>query len=441
MITSTRFHRRLIGILLVLAFMSVFSACTRYRGYGVLVWKNESLPFQVGELVNIASIFNVDDYYEADSKGTLVQIKPMWNVQYFDSIDDAKKFQTTFLPFANLYVFTQKPEGLPIRNEPQSTASVIFKLKTGIVAKVIGRDKERTRIDQFNDYWYWILTKEGYRGYVYGYYLKTVETSSANDEKLTKLIESDPALDAFMKSVWIPAKTADMLSSGRIDVTYLEKKYALTPKPDENKITLKNEDMEKEFSYTAIKKISGDTYELVGTDLKVQIFPSEKIYLSYFLNGAFITREFALAKTNLDDLVNKQTGRSQNILSKFLNRGTSLSSTSYGTITLDDRYGFVWNDFGALKSILPPSTIGKGTVNFNRFLGRQAAASANSLAGPFEGAISFVFAEAPEFDVTFVYSFLETGVRLVYVSKENIVDNEVRRIGSSPLVIFFSFEK
>jgi hypothetical protein len=428
------------GALFALIVIAMSVSCSSYRGYGVLVWKNESLPFPVGELLNISSIFSVDNYYEVDYKGTIVQV-PMWQVQFFEKLDDAKKYEAEFQPFANLYVYTLKPEGLPIRNSAQSNATVIYKLKTGKVAKVIGRDTERTQIDKFNDYWYWVLTEEGYRGYVYGYYLKTIESASNKDEKLTKLIESDPSLERFLKNTWIPSKTADMLSSGQIDVTYLEKKYALTPKPDENKIVLNNEDMNKEYTYTSIKKITGDTYEFAGTDLRVQIFPSDKVYISYFLEGAYTTREFVLAKGDLEDVVSKESSRSQNILSKFINRGSALESSSYGTIILDEGYGFTWKNFGSLTSILPPGTAGKGKVNFNRYLGRQAAASAGPLAGPFEGAITFVFDDFPEYDVTFVYSFSGSGVRFVYIAKENIFENEIRRIGSSPLVLFFNFVK
>ncbi|MBN2354119.1 MAG: SH3 domain-containing protein [Spirochaetales bacterium] len=415
-------------------------SCNAYRGYGVLVWKNESLPVSVGEEVNIASIFSVDDYYEVDYKGSLVQI-PMWQVQFFNTADEAKKYQAEFLPYKNLYVFTLKTEGLPIRSAPETTATVIYKLKSGKVAKVIGRDEEPTQIEQYHSYWYWVLTEEGYRGYVYGYYLKTIESASPRDERLAKVIEADPTLDRFLKSVWIPAKTADMLSSGRIDVTYLEKKYALTPKPDEKAITLTNEDMNKDFFYTEIKKITGDTYEFTGTDLKVQIFPSDKIYVSYLLNGAYATREFDLAPSDIGEAITKAAERSQNILSKFLNRGATLQSSSYGTITLGEDYRFAWSNLGALKSILPPAGEGKGKINFNKYLGRQATATAGPLAGPFEGAVSFVFDGFPDFGVTFIYTFSEAGVRLVYVARENIYDNEIRRIGSSPLVLFFNFVK
>ena len=430
----------LYGAIVFFSLITGATACNSYRGYGVLVWKNDSLPISVGDLLNISSIFSVDNYYEVDYKGTQVQI-PMWQVQFFDTRDEAKKYQSEFALYKNTYVFTLRPEGLPIRSAPETTANIIYKLKNGKVAKVLGRDKEPTKIEQFNDYWYWILTEEGYRGYVYGYYLKTVESASHKDEKLSRVIETDPTLDNFLKNTWIPVKTADMLASGRIDVTYLEKKYALTPKPDEKAITLNNEDMSKDFYYSDIKKITGDTYEFTGTDLKVQIFPSDKIYVSYLFNGTYATREFDLAPGDLDEVVAKAAGRSQNILSKFLNRGTTLQSSSYGTITLGDDYRFTWNNFGALKSILPPVSEGKGTINFNKYLGRQATATAGPLAGPFEGAITFVFDGFPDFSVTFVYTFSDAGVRLVYIARENMYDNEIRRIGSSPLVLFFNFVK
>ncbi len=423
---------RAITVIMTLCYLLTIASCTVYRGYGVLVWKNENLPFPMGELVNISSIFSVDNYYEVDYSGTLVQV-PMWQLQFFEKLDEAKKYQAAFQPYVNLYVFTLRPDGLPIRDSATSQAGMIGKLKTAQLAKVIGRDVEKTKIDRWEDYWYTILTEDGTRGSVFGYYLKTVESAADLDEKVQELIKADPALERFLKNSWYPVKTAEMLQSGRIDTEYLDKNYNLLPRPEQNRIIVSNEDFNnREFIYSTIKKISGDTYAFSGTDLTVQVFPSKTINVGYLLNGSHVYRLFTLIDKNMEEISKNESSRNQNLLSRFTNKGSSLESSEYGTIQLSEDARFVWTNFDSLQSIIPPGTAGRGTVNFSRYLGP-------AIADAYDGVITFIFEDYPEYGVTFVYSFRNKGVRFLYTARENIRDNQVVRIGPSPFVLFFTF--
>ena len=130
--------RSIIGCAVIcIVALAVLGSCSGYRGYGVLVWKNENLPFPVGEFLNISSIFSVDNYYEVDYQGEFVQV-PIWQVEFFESHDEAKAFHESFLKYADKYAFTLKYGGLPIRSEPATTANIVFKLQPGKIAKVIG---------------------------------------------------------------------------------------------------------------------------------------------------------------------------------------------------------------------------------------------------------------------------------------------------------------
>ena len=96
-------------VMLLFMLVTTFS-CTVYRGYGVLVWKNENLPFPMGTLVNVTSIFSVDNYYEVEYNGALIQV-PMWQLEFFENVNDAQRYQASFKPYVNLYVFTLRPDG------------------------------------------------------------------------------------------------------------------------------------------------------------------------------------------------------------------------------------------------------------------------------------------------------------------------------------------
>lgn len=406
-------------------------SCPSYRGYGVLVWKNENLPFPVGELLKISSVFSVDNYYEVDYNGTFVQV-PMWQVQFFETNDEAVNFQKAFKPYIETYVSTLKYNGLPIRKEPLSTATMVFRLKPGKIAKVLSRDEKKTKIGGLEDYWYRILTEEGEQGYIFGYYLK-VDSGATIRDTMTALMNEDPALDRFLNNVWRPLEMQEMIESGKIDMEFIRRNYGLIPKPNEKKIILITSDVSKEYTYSAIKKISGDTYEIEGTDLKIQIFPSNKINASYFYENEYVTTEYVLLEEDLDEIMRFETDRWQNLFYQFLNRGKTMTSAAYGTIEIMDKFRFRWSGFEALDSIIPSGVAGDGSVSFTRYLGPLVS-------GSYDGAITFIFDEEPKNGVTFVYQFVESGVKMFYISRDNMEDNEVRRIGSSPLVLGFNFQ-
>jgi hypothetical protein len=359
----------------------------------------------------------------------------MWQMEYSQSRDEMAKFQETYKPFVNMYVFTQKYDGLPMREKADSMASMIYRIKPGQTVKVLGRSKEQIQVGALTGYWYWLITEDGQRGYSFGYYLKEIEGSDNLASAVSGIMGEDPLLEKLTSNTWRPVEIERMIESGKLDLSTLEKGYLLTPKSDQNIVTIVNEDMSKDYSYTEIKKTSGDTYSFEGTDLRIQVLLDDKIRVSYFFNNAYVTREFVLVAQDIGNVVRGEQDRRHNLLLAFINKGGVLASGSYGTITLSADYRFTWSSFGTLKGmVIPAGASGSGTVNFNAYVG-------SGVSGSFDGAITFVFDEAAGEPVTFVYNFQGSGVRFMHVPAENIKDSEIRQLGSSPLVLIFNFRQ
>jgi len=416
-----------------IAVIGLFS-CDNYRGYGVLLLNNEAFPFTTGELLPVTDIYRVDNYYEVTYNGELYQV-PMWQMEYSQNKDEAIKFQDVYKPFAEMYVFTKKYDGLPIREKPDSMASMIYRIRPGQTVKVLGRSKDQVQIGALTGYWYWLITDEGLRGYSFGYHLEVIEGAENLSATVSGLLEEDSLMEKLMTNTWRPVEMARMIESGRIDLSTLEKNYLLTPKSDQNIVSIVNEDIDKDFSYTEIKKTSADTYSFEGADLRIQVLMDDKIRVSYYFEDLYVTREFVLVASDIGDVVRGEQDRRHNLLLAFINKGGVLSSGSYGTITLSSDYRFNWASFGSLKGLIIPSQAsGSGSVNFSSFIGR-------GVSGNFDGAITFVFDEAAAQPVTFVYNFQGRGVRFMHVPVENIKDSEIRQLGPSPLVMIFNFSQ
>ncbi|MBN1525189.1 MAG: SH3 domain-containing protein [Spirochaetales bacterium] len=408
------------------------SSCENYRGYGVLLVENEALPVSVGDILNISTVFNVDNYYEVELNEDLVNI-PMWQIEFFNSRSEAEKFTKAYEPFYNTYVFTKKYGYLPMRAEPNSTSNMIYKIKAGQIFKVIGRDAEPIQVGNLSAYWYHLLSGDGVKGYAYGYHLEEITGKADLDARISAMLEDDPNLDKLLGNVWRPLEVERMIATGKIDMTIMEKNYALTPKPDQNIISVSNEDFTQDFIYTEIKKLSGDTYSFEGADLKIQVLIDDKVRVSYHHNNVFVTREFVLVDKDVEGIVKNEKDRRQNLLLAFVNKGGIISSSSYGTITLDADARFTWDNFTALKNIaIPPDASGSGRVNFNAAISRRVE-------GAYTGTITFVFDNVPSLPVTFLYTMNAESVKFIHVPQSNIKDNEIRQLGPAPLVIVFNF--
>ena len=117
-------------------------------------------------------------------------------------------------------------------------------------------------------------------------------------------------------------------------------------------------------------------------------------------------------------------------LEQFLQRGTGLVSTAYGTVRISERGAVTWTGFERLvPGVLPSTFNGSGQFEFSIYLD-------DSLRGRYDGAVRLVAANST---TDFLYSFTDDGVRFVYVPARLVDQQTVTEEPVSPVVIFFRF--
>jgi len=426
---------RILLLSIVILISPFFKGCSPYKGHGVMLWTGEKLPFKTGEIINIKEYYHIDKLYIAEYQNTEYEIAE-WRIMFFESHYDAEKFTQEYNPLINTYAFTKK-NGLPVRKEPKLGQNKIYRLRSGQIIKVIGKTNEKTTIGNMVDYWYWILTDDGYLGYTYGWNLKIIESTGDVEEQVTVLMSEDPDLEKLLENVWRPKHVQDMIISGKIDLEYLKNDFSLIPHAGVNKIILNFEEFYREFIYIDILKPNPKTYSFSGTDLKIQMYPDDRIAVSYYDDdNLYVSKNFVLIYKNINNLITKEENRRKDMLFRFINNSSQLESGTYGIIILSKDNRFTWTDFEKLSSwVIPDNVSGNGRVDFPYYLSEDLHES-------YDGTITFYFDEIRDSGKTFLYKFAQDGVKMIFIKEENIDEEEleISRLGHSPLVIFFNFQ-
>ncbi|MDA3949712.1 MAG: hypothetical protein PF508_10860, partial [Spirochaeta sp.] len=147
-------------------------------------------------------------------------------------------------------------------------------------------------------------------------------------------------------------------------------------------------------------------------------------------NGRRRSTTVELFQEEISVIVEAERERRRMQLEQFLQRGSGLVSTAYGTVRISERGAVTWTGFERLvPGVLPATFNGSGRFEFGIYLN-------DDLRGRYDGAVRLV---APESTTNFLYSFTDDGVRFVYVPSRLVEKQTVTAEPVSPVVIFFRF--
>ena len=426
--------RHLSTVIVISVFVSVLVSCGGgSQGSGVVLWPPEESSIEYGTVVTISDSSDVDDTYtvrppEDEERVTL----PQWRVEVFGSEERAREFAEQFENYAETFA-TAERQALPVREDADRTSSIVYRLRRGEEAKVISRSDQPSDEAGFVDYWYEVLTRDGSRGWAFGYYLSGIEGSGGGSEDSGPL--DAPLLSRFLSTTWRPVDFSRMLDSGRIDLERFRADYGLFPEPEENRIRLNLEDQSATFEYEGWNRGRSREFVARGAQFSVIVRAENTISIQYTIDGEGHNVAMQSIERDIAEVRREEQERREERYASLRSRGTRLVSNAYGSILLRDDEIFEWAQYSRLvPSVIPASAGGSGHIRFDHFL-------SESLSEDYEGALSFRFTGAENQPVVFLYQFVSGGLRLAHVPSDNIRDKVVLRESLSPVIIFFSFEE
>ncbi len=456
---------------LVLVSLALCSCGPRAIGYGVVLWGETSGPAATGAVVSIIKQSQLNNmyFYVAPGEKTPREI-PMGRVRFFNRRSDAAKFVGSYTGYLSTWAVSRKqdPPPLPVREEPKAEAKPVYKLKPGQLIKVVGRTETKETIKPYTNYWYEVVTEDGFGGWCFGHYLSVFTAWEDPAIMARKIMSQDEVLDRILGSTWRPIWFKDMQAMGTIDLTRFREEIGLFPEPSENIFRLVLPRYSLDFRYERLERVGTGNYECKGTDLRISVLDDERIQINYKYKNQEVGGVYVVFEKDVAELVAAEQKRRQEIFDSFMAKGGTLASSAYGRIRLEPGMRFSWQGYerlvpaviargaGAEGSVDFPYHLAKGlqgaydgviTFAFDALSGQPASAEAGSLESAStpragtpgaRGAPDVHGLDASPREASFLYKTAPGGLRFTSLTPDSFQDLHVNRVGISPVIIFFS---
>jgi hypothetical protein len=412
----------------------VAGSCGREQGFGVVLWAPQGGPLANGDQVSVVRLSEEAGKATVRAKAVkgVVELES-WRLRLASSRDQARAEAEAYAPFVSTYAYALR-DGLPLREEPEQEARRVYKLREGQVVKVLVRGGEQVQIASYQDYWYRVLTDDGYEGWCFGYFLPVFQSAGNPLEEAAALKAQDPLLEALQATAWRPEYFQEMVDNGRIDLERFSPEIGFFLDPSRREALLSVPGFRQSWDYREITNVGPSRYVIAGPELRVVMSGPDRLVLTYPRKEQQLAQVFINFTGDLDEVIQAEKDRRKALFQEFLRRGPVMTSNAYGRIRLAEGMRFDWEGFGRLadQAFLRP-VAGEGVVDFAYHLSSELAAS-------FDGVITFRFAEyGPSQGTSFLYKFDGAGARLVFLRPQAIRDIEAVSLEASPLVIYFSF--
>jgi hypothetical protein len=419
----------LFGLLLALA------SCGGGPGnFAVVLWAPQGGPLANGDQVSVVRLGEDSGKATVRAKRVKGTVElEAWRLRLVPNRDQLRAEAEAYAPYARSFAYAQR-DGLPLREDPQQEARRVYKLREGQVVKVLSRGEQKVQVASYEDYWYRVLTDDGYEGWSFGYFLPVFESSGDPLAEAAELKAKDPLLDALQATAWRPEFFQEMVDNGRIDLERFSPDTGFFLDATRKQALLSLPGFRQSWDYREITNVGPSRYVIAGPELRVTMSGPQRMVLTYPRKEQQLAQVFINFTGDLGEIIEAEKARRQALFQEFLRRGAVLTSNAYGRIRLSEGMRFQWEGFGRLadQAFLRP-VAGNGAVDFPYHLSPELAAS-------FDGVITFRFAEyGPSQGSSFVYKFDGPGVRLVFLRAQAIQDSVALGLEASPLVIYFSF--
>jgi hypothetical protein len=378
-----------------------------------------------------------EEYRQQGSKIDKFEI-PLAKLELAGSKSKALQMAEAFAPYALTYAETLQ-DGLPIRESPDNSARRVYRLKQGEIIKILapaeGIVAVGTTGDPLPGEWFQVLTEDGSTGYCFSYRLKLFEhtggvlVSAPREQQAAE----DPDLELLLSRTWSAESYRTMVNSRRINLEELLEHWGFDPGQDTGIARIRIKDLDRTFSYTAIRSTGTRSWRFEGSVLQMDLRSDTTLAVQFTENGGVLRTIFFVAlPTDVDDLIVQETARREELFAAIYAQGPAYTSHNYGTISFTEDGHFSWTGYDLLvPQVIPASALGTGTVSMRLFL-------SNTLADRYTGALTLNFSgvNGPAASVNFMYSPDNQGFRLEYVPDTSMDGIVVNRRASSPLVLY-----
>jgi hypothetical protein len=440
---------RLFLCLFFLGLPLFLSSCSRRIGWGVLLWSSQNPPIPSGTVLpvylrsDISQVWVVgipEAYRQAENGNSIDKFEiPLAQFEFLGSRRKAEQRLRSFAPYTLTYAENLQ-DGLPIRDAADNNARRVYRLKAGEIIKILGRVEGKAAVgasgDPLSGEWYRVMAEDGSKGYCFSYRLKFFEHTGGAlaVEQEAEKDEEDPELDWVLAQTWSPEGYGLMLNNGRINLEELSRRWRFSPGQDTGIAHIYTSGLDQSFPYTKIRRNGTQSWSFEGTRLQMSLRSAIALAVQYTeAGGALRTLLFVTLPAEIDDIIEQETTRRENLFAAIYEQGPVFTSTYYGTLSLGEEGNFTWTGNSRLvPQPIPPYAADFGSIDMNLYLSPD-------LGERYDGAFTLRFASETrgETPLRFMYTLDSQGLRIEYAPDTSMDGILVTRRSSSPMILYF----
>ena len=426
------------GLIAVCAISFALASCSRFMGYGMLLWDIPERDLRDGDILPVYIRSNISHTYAVSAPKSKDRFDiPLWQITTPASRRETKKTKLRYAEFLHRYA-SVKLDGLPIRAEPVNTARQVYRLRKGEIIKILYKGEGQavmTGSDALEGNWLRVLTSSGTQGWCFSYNLELFEMQKGGEAAPGEGSgdeEKDDAFERLAGTIWYPDYYRSMIREKRVDPIRMNAAYCFTVDAENQKVSLNLPERYGSWEYGAAMKTADGEYTFTDTPVKVSVRDNYIAVTCADDAGRPRDYNFIALGDDVDiaALVAEEKERRGAEYARIAAAGPNFKSAAYGQLSLKRDGSFTWRGNRRLvPSLIAESAKGGGTVGIDYFIDA-------SLSPQYDGVLSFSF-EGMKAKVNFLYKIESNGIRLEDAAEARFEGNTLVRRGASPLVIFF----
>jgi hypothetical protein len=262
-------------ILLAAALLALApSSCSRYLGWGVLLWSNPGSGLHAGAVVPIYIKSNIEKLYVVGVPGSTKKIEvPLWQIDLYRSRGQAEKALKDFGNLLTSYLFANR-DGLPVRDKATNASKRVYRLREGQSVKVLSPavgELVSSGDEILEGQWYRIVTEDGTKGFVFSNTMRMYDelTESPPSTASTSPGDSAKNVDLVFSRNWRAEYFQAMIDEGRVDLDVVSPRYGFFADSVRRQIRIELPAVSEVFNYSSIAQSGGD-FVFEGTPLRIR---------------------------------------------------------------------------------------------------------------------------------------------------------------------------
>ncbi|AFG37876.1 SH3 domain-containing protein [Spirochaeta africana] len=394
----------------------------------VVLWSPDTDMMANGSVVTVVSEGSDSAIIRLPEDGSNHTVD-LWRIAIFPSAAEAANYAEKYEAVAETTAVSQR-NALPVRQEPRSNSSIVYRLREGETIKVIGHTDTPVIEGNLEDFWYEVLTDSGVHGHVFGFHLQLIDPSTALEQDREDML--DEQLQALLVEQWRPIGFRRMINDRQIDLQRLRSRYGLFFDTEEQRIDIVLSGDSFVYGYDEIQQTNSSSYLFTGADVQIRFLADDEIRVQFPVGSRTQSESFVLIDDDLGEIREREEQRREDLLASLREGGNELSSTAYGTIVLNQDGTFMWSGYDRLQPrVLPAGLSGTGELDFSYFLSRE-------LRSQYDGAVGFRF-DGRQQTVVFLFELINSGLRLTHAPDSTISNSVVESVSMSPTILFFQY--